>query len=127
MPRTVLIVDDEPSIVLSLEFLMEQAGYEVAVARDGEAALDTIRTLRPDLVLLDVMLPHRSGFEICQTVREDPDLTETKIVLLTAKGRDVDVEKGLGLGADDYVTKPFATRDLVSKVRMLLGAGEGDG
>lgn len=120
MPHKVLIVDDEPSIVLSLEFLMQQAGHEVTVARDGAAALDALRTAHPDLVLLDVMLPHRSGFEICQRVREDPALAGTKIILLTAKGRDVDVEKGLALGADAYVTKPFGTRELVEKVDALL-------
>jgi DNA-binding response OmpR family regulator len=120
MPHKVLIVDDEPSIVLSLEFLMQQAGHEVTVARDGETALDALRATHPDLVLLDVMLPHRSGFEICQTIREDSELADTKIILLTAKGRDVDVEKGLALGADAYVTKPFGTRELVEKVDALL-------
>jgi DNA-binding response OmpR family regulator len=120
MPHKVLIVDDEPSIVLSLEFLMQQAGHEVTVARDGAAALDALRATHPDLVLLDVMLPHRSGFEICQTIREDSELADTKIILLTAKGRDVDVEKGLALGADAYVTKPFGTRELVEKVDALL-------
>lgn len=122
MPHSVLIVDDEPSIVISLEFLMQQSGFDVHVARDGEAALEAITTTRPDLVLLDVMLPQRSGFEICQLVRENPDLRGVKIVLLTAKGRDVDVAKGLALGADDYITKPFSTKELVEKVRGILAA-----
>lgn len=126
MPHRVLIVDDDPSIVTSLEFLMAQAGFDVAVARDGEAALDAVRSHAPDLVLLDVMLPHRSGFEVCQLLREDPAHGDLKIVLLTAKGRDVDVAKGLALGADDYVTKPFATRDLVAKVRSMLGEASGE-
>ena len=120
MPQRVLIVDDEPSIVISIEFLMKQSGYDVAVARDGEAALQAIAAHPPDLILLDVMLPQRSGFEVCQIVREDPALRDVKIVLLTAKGRDVDVAKGMALGADDYVTKPFSTKDLVEKVRGML-------
>ncbi|MEM1043114.1 MAG: response regulator [Bacteroidota bacterium] len=120
MPHKVLIVDDEPSIVLSLEFLMKQAGHEVTIARDGEAALEAVHSVYPDLVLLDVMLPRRSGFEVCQTVREHAEFANTKIILLTAKGRDVDVTKGLALGADDYVTKPFGTRELVQKVEVLL-------
>ena len=120
MSQSVLIVDDEPSIVISLEFLMRQNGYQVSVARDGEAALQAVRAEHPDLVLLDVMLPHRTGFELCQLIREDANLAHTKIILLTAKGRDVDVAKGIALGADDYITKPFATRELVRKVEEVL-------
>ena len=122
MAHRVLIVDDEPSIVISLEFLMKQGGHDVSVARDGAAALDAIEAYRPDLVLLDVMLPHRSGFEICQIVRENPALAHTKILLLTAKGRDVDVEKGLALGADGYITKPFSTKALVQTVNEMLAS-----
>jgi DNA-binding response OmpR family regulator len=121
MARRVLIADDEPNIVLSLEFLMQQAGYEVQVARNGDEALDAVRTFEPDLLLLDVMMPRRSGYEVLQAIRADPAKRRVKVVLLTAKGRDVDVEKGLGLGADAYVTKPFATRELVAKVQALLG------
>ncbi|MEM1126634.1 MAG: response regulator [Bacteroidota bacterium] len=122
MSHRVLIVDDEPSIVISLEFLMKQAGHEVSVARNGQDGLEQISAFRPDLVLLDVMLPHRTGFEICQIVREDEALEHVKIVLLTAKGREVDVAKGLALGADAYVTKPFSTKELVHKVSTLLSA-----
>lgn len=119
----VLIADDEPNIVIPLEYLMKREGYEVLIARDGEQALETIRRERPDLVLLDVMMPARSGFEVCQTVRADETLAGVRIVLLTAKGRDADVAKGLALGADAYVTKPISTRDLARRVRELLEGG----
>lgn len=121
MPRRVLIADDEPNIVISLEFLMQQSGYEVRVARNGDEALAEVQAFAPDLVLLDVMMPQRNGYEVLQAIRGDPARRATKVLLLTAKGRDVDVEKGLGLGADGYVTKPFATRDLVARVKALLG------
>lgn len=120
MARRVLIADDEPNIVLSLEFLMEQSGYEVRVARNGEEALAAIETFQPDLVLLDVMMPRKSGYEVLQAIRTDPARRGTRVIMLTAKGRDVDVEKGLGLGADAYVTKPFATRELVARVKAML-------
>jgi two-component system, OmpR family, alkaline phosphatase synthesis response regulator PhoP len=121
MAKKVLIADDEANIVLSLEFLMKQAGYDVCSVSDGEEALNQLNTFRPDLVLLDVMLPLRDGFEVCQTIREDPALKAMKVVMLTAKGREVEVAKGLALGADLYMTKPFATRELLSNVRGLLG------
>lgn len=115
MPDKVLIVDDEPNIVISLEFLMQQAGYEIAIAKDGQQALEALDSFQPDLVLLDVMLPHKTGFEICQLIRESPAWRNIKIIMLTAKGRDVDITKGMELGADAYVTKPFATKELVEK------------
>jgi DNA-binding response OmpR family regulator len=118
----VLIVDDEPNIVLSLEFLMKQQGYETRVARDGDEALAEVERFRPDLVLLDVMLPRRDGFEVCQRLRAD-GWSDLRILILTAKGRDVEIEKGLALGADGYVTKPFSTAELVARVAdMLEGA-----
>jgi len=120
MAHKVLIADDEPNILLSLEFLMRREGHEVLLARDGDEALATIRRERPDLVLLDVMMPGRTGFDVCQAVRADEGLAGLKIVLLTAKGRDTDVAKGLALGATDYMTKPFSTRELAAKVRELL-------
>ena len=121
MAKKVLIADDETNIVISLEFLMQQSGYEVRVARNGDEALAAVEAFEPDLVLLDVMMPRRNGYEVLQAIRANPARRATRIVLLTAKGRDVDVEKGLGLGADAYVTKPFATRDLVARVKSLLG------
>ncbi|MEN8262172.1 MAG: response regulator [Nitrospirota bacterium] len=120
MSKKILLVDDEPSILLSLEFLMEQEGYDVHTATDGDEALQSVRETLPDLILLDIMMPKRDGFEVCQTIRANPEWKETKIILLTAKGREVDREKGLALGADDYITKPFATQELIKKVNMIL-------
>jgi DNA-binding response OmpR family regulator len=120
MNKRVLIVDDEPNIVASLEFLMEQAGYEVQVARDGPEALRRAEAFRPQLVLLDVMMPGMNGYEVCQRLRSDERLQPLRILMLSAKGRDVEVTKGLELGADAYMTKPFSTRDLVARVRELL-------
>ncbi|MCD6042653.1 MAG: response regulator receiver [Burkholderiales bacterium] len=120
MPHRILIADDEPNIVASLEFLMRKCDYEVRVARDGEEALQLAEAFRPDLVLLDVMMPRRSGFEVCRLLRENPALRPVRIVMLSARGRDVEVGKGLALGADAYVTKPFSTKELVAKVRELL-------
>ena len=121
MAKRVLIADDEPNIVMALEFLMEHGGYDVRTVRDGDEALTALEEFRPDLVLLDLMMPKRNGYDVCQWIRATPSLAGTKVLMLTAKGRDVDVEKGLGVGADAYVTKPFATKELVEKVRGLLG------
>jgi two-component system, OmpR family, alkaline phosphatase synthesis response regulator PhoP len=121
MAHRILIVDDEPNIVVPLEFLMKREGYEVAVAGDGQAALDALAERAADLVILDVMLPKLSGFEVCRRLRADPRWAGLKVLMLTAKGRDQEMEKGLGLGADAYVTKPFSTRELVARVRALLG------
>jgi two-component system alkaline phosphatase synthesis response regulator PhoP len=120
MKRKILIVDDEPNIVISLEFLMQQAGFDIAIARDGEQALTQMSAFNPDLVLLDVMLPLRDGFEVCQKIRENSAWNNVKVVMLSAKGREAEVSKGLALGADAYVTKPFSTRDLIARVRCLL-------
>jgi DNA-binding response OmpR family regulator len=120
MARRILIVDDEPSIVTLLEFLMRGSDYEVRVARNGEEALRRAESFRPDLVLLDVMMPQRSGFEVCQKIRENPALRNVKIVMLTAKGRDAEKGRGLALGANAYVTKPFSTKELMSTLRGLL-------
>jgi two-component system alkaline phosphatase synthesis response regulator PhoP len=122
MANKVLIADDEPNIVTSLEFLMKRNGYETLVARDGDEALAAVETFHPDLVLLDVMLPRRDGFEVCQRLRAD-GWTELKIVMLTAKGREAEIAKGMDVGADSYVTKPFSTRELVDHVARIL---EGD-
>jgi DNA-binding response OmpR family regulator len=121
MTARILIVDDEPSIVMPLEFLMRREGYDVATAADGETALRAVAEQAPDLVILDVMLPHMSGFDVCRALRADPRLRGLRILMLSAKGRESEVEKGLGLGADAYVTKPFSTRELVARIRQLLG------
>lgn len=122
MPARVLIVDDEPNIVTSLEYLMSRSGYEVVTAHDGEDALEVVESFVPDVVLLDVMMPRRSGYEVLQQIRERPEWRHIKIVMLTARGRDAAVSKGLALGADAYVTKPFSSRDLMAKVGELIGA-----
>ncbi|SIT69512.1 response regulator receiver protein [Ectothiorhodosinus mongolicus] len=119
--RSILVVDDEPNIVLSLEFLFREAGYDVRVARDGEAALEAVKSDPPDLILLDVMMPKRDGYDVCQTIRENPAWNDISIIMLTAKGRQIEKEKGLAMGADDYVTKPFSTREIVEKVKALIG------
>jgi DNA-binding response OmpR family regulator len=121
MTAKILVADDEPNIVISLEFLLKREGYTVVIARDGQEAIEAIERERPDLVLLDVMMPKKTGFEVCQEVRTNDALQATRILMLTAKGRDTDVAKGLALGADAYMTKPFATRDLVQKVAEMLG------
>ena len=121
MSKRILIVDDEPNIVVSLEFLMKREGFEVAVAADGEAALRSVEEKKPDLVLLDIMLPKKNGFEVCQTIRAKPEWQSIKVVMLTAKGRDTEVAKGTALGADAYMTKPFSTKDLIAQVRQILG------
>lgn len=120
MSKSVLIADDESNIVISLEFLLEQAGYRIRVAHDGQEALEAIQRQPPDLVLLDVMMPHLSGYDLCQKIRENPAWQHMRIVMLTAKGREVEVSKGLALGADAYITKPFSTQELLAQVRDLL-------
>lgn len=121
MKKRVLIVDDEPSIVISLEYLLQREGYDTAIAPDGEEALAAMAERPPDLVVLDVMLPKLNGFEVCERIRAEPSWSGTKILMLTARGRDTEVTRGLRLGADAYVTKPFSTRDLMAEVNRLLG------
>ncbi len=123
--KKILIADDEPNILISLEFLMKREGYTVVLARDGQEALSVIAGERPDLVLLDVMMPIKTGFDVCHEVRANDALKDTLIVMLTAKGRDTDVAKGLALGANAYMTKPFSTKELVQKVQELLAAAPG--
>ncbi len=122
MASRILIIDDEPNIVLSLQFLMKREGFEVAVAGDGEAALRAMAERRPDLVILDVMMPRLNGFEVCQRIRAEPAFRSVAVLMLTARGRETEMKRGLELGADAYVTKPFSTRDLVAEVRRLLEA-----
>lgn len=126
MKKKVLIVDDEPNIIVPLQFLMEQNGYDVIVAATGEEAMEAIAANRPDLILLDIMLPGIDGYQVCQTIRANADWQEIKIVFISAMGRDVDVAKGLALAADAYITKPFAIADVVAKVNQLLNAEDGD-
>jgi len=120
MVQSVLVVDDEPSILLALEFMMRGAGFDVRTAADGEEALRAIAERKPDLLLLDVMMPPPDGFGVCRRVRAEPRWRDIKIIMLTARGRDAERERGLAMGADDYVTKPFSTRELMAKVRGML-------
>jgi DNA-binding response OmpR family regulator len=121
MAERILIVDDEPNIVISLEYLMQREGFETTVAGDGEAALEALARAAPDLVILDVMLPGMNGFDVCERIRADPRWSEIRILMLTAKGRETEIARGVRVGADAYVTKPFSTKDLVAQVRRLLG------
>ena len=123
--KTILIADDEPNIVISLEYLLQREGYRVLVARDGQEALDTLRAAPPDLVLLDVMLPGVSGFDVCQKIRENPAWNGIRVLMLTAKGRDVEMSKGMALGADAYITKPFSTKELLAQIRRQPEAPQG--
>ena len=122
MSKKILIVDDEPNIVTALEYLLQRSGYEVLLARDGDAALKQVEEHVPDLVLLDVMLSLKSGYEVCQRMRERADWQHIKIIMLSAKGREAEVNKGLSIGADLYVTKPFSNKELVAKIDELLAA-----
>jgi DNA-binding response OmpR family regulator len=119
----VLIADDEPNIVTALEFLLKRSGYDVRSAANGDAALALVESYRPDVVLLDVMMPVRSGYEVCQRMRERPEWRDIRIVMLTAKGREAEMSKGLSLGADLYITKPFSTQELIEKVNGLFDRG----
>jgi DNA-binding response OmpR family regulator len=121
LSNKILIVDDEPGIVLALQFLMEQQGFNVMTAQSGEFALELILQYNPDLVLLDIMLPGIDGWEVCEIIRLNPDYRNIKVIFLTAKRSEVDIAKGLALGGDAYITKPFSNDELVAKVKEVLG------
>jgi DNA-binding response OmpR family regulator len=125
MTGSVLIVDDEPNIVHSLQFLMTDAGFDVRIAKDGDTALAAIAQRVPDVVLLDVMLPGSDGYEVCRTIRMNPAWRGVRIIMLTARGRDSERARGIELGADAYITKPFSTRELVEQVKRFLGSSAG--
>ena len=120
MGQSILIVDDESYIVTSLSYVMKNAGFAVDSAADGEEALEKIKANAPDLVILDIMMPKLDGFEVCKAIRANPDWNSVRIIMLTAKGRDSEREKGLQLGADDYLTKPFSTRDILQRAKDVL-------
>jgi DNA-binding response OmpR family regulator len=120
MTKEILIVDDEPGVVVAIQFLMEQQGYNVLAANSGEDALEVIYKYNPDLAILDIMLPGISGWEVCEIVRLNPDYRNLKIVFLTARGDEAEIARGLTLGADAYITKPFSNDQLIAKVNTLL-------
>ena len=127
MTKKILIVDDEPNIVAALEFLLQRSGYEVLLARDGEMALKQVDAHLPDVVLLDVMMPLKSGYEVCQRIRTRAEWRHIKIIMLSAKGREAEVNKGLSLGANLYVTKPWSNKDLIAKIEQLLESAPNPG
>lgn len=118
--KVILAVDDEPNILMSIEFILDMEGYEVHTARDGEEALEVAERVRPDLILLDVNMPRKDGYEVCRIIREREDMTGTKVIMLTAKGQTLEKKKGLEVGADEYVTKPFSAEDLLEKIRTMI-------
>ncbi|MBF0287260.1 MAG: response regulator [SAR324 cluster bacterium] len=118
--KKIVIVEDDPMIMLSLQFLMKQQGHQSHLAKSGEEALELIKAIHPDLILMDVMLPNRTGVEICAILRDKAEFQHTKIILLTAKDRDTDIQKGMDAGANAYVTKPFSTIELTNTVQKLL-------
>jgi DNA-binding response OmpR family regulator len=119
----IVVADDEENILVALEFLLVQAGFDVLLARNGDEALDLVMRHHPDLLLLDVMMPRRSGYEVCQEIRARQDLANTRIVMLTARGREAEAAKGIALGADEYVIKPFSSRELIARLRAALNPG----
>ena len=118
--KKILIVDDEPNIVMTLEYTFKKSNYEVFIARDGQEALDILKTNYPDIIILDIMMPMVDGFATLEQIRKDPNLTHTKVMFLSAKNKESDIEKGLALGADAYLTKPFSIKKVVEKVEELL-------
>ena len=119
--KRILVVDDEPYVIRSLTFVLKKEGYDVSSVTNGEEALAKVRELKPDLMFLDVMMPKKNGYEVCQEIKNDPELSDIYIIMLTAKGQEADREKGLGLGANEFMTKPFSPARVVEKVRGLLG------
>lgn len=124
MSQKILIVEDEPNIVVPLQFLLEQNGYQISVADNGEDALDIVSEVEPDLILLDIMLPGIDGYEVCENIRQNEDTKHTKIIFLSALGREIDIVKGMALDADAYIVKPFSILEIIDKVKELLEADE---
>jgi len=118
--KRILAVDDEPNILMSIEFILEMEGYEVHTARDGDEALEVAGRVQPDLILLDINMPRKDGYEVCRIIREREDMAGIKVIMLTAKGQALEKKKGLEVGADEYVTKPFGAEDLLEKIRALI-------
>ena len=121
MPKKIMVVDDEPYIARVIKFKLEQEGYAVISANDGITGLERIRQERPELVLLDVMMPGLTGYEVCQQIKADAELAGIPVVFLTAKGQERDREQGLSMGASDYITKPFSPNRLLELVKSMIG------
>ena len=118
--KKILIVDDEPNIVMTLEYTFKKSNYEVFIARDGQEALDILKNNFPDVIILDIMMPMVDGFATLEQIRKDANLQHTKVMFLSAKNKESDIEKGIALGADAYMTKPFSIKKVVEKVEELL-------
>lgn len=118
--KKILAVDDEPNILMSIEFILEMEGYEVHTARDGDEALEVAERVRPDVILLDINMPRKDGYEVCRILRERKDMAGTKVIMLTAKGQTLEKKKGLEVGADEYVTKPFSADELLHTIRTCI-------
>ena len=116
----ILVVDDEPNIVRSLAFVFNKEGYDVSTAEDGEKAMTMIRASKPDILILDVMMPHMNGYDVCQEVKSDPSLEDIHVLMLTAKGQKGDMEAALAKGADEYISKPFSPIQVLDRVKELL-------
>ena len=116
----ILVVDDDPYILMSLEFLMRKSGFEVMIARNGTETLELLEQNTPDVVLLDIMMPDVDGYAICKLIKKSPKHKNCKVIFLSAKSKDADIQKGLDLGAEMYITKPFSNKDLVNKITALL-------
>ena len=119
--KKILIVDDEPNIARQLTFVLEKEGFDVSVATNGEEAMEHVRRSKPSLMFLDVMMPKKNGYEVCEELKANPDFKDIHVIMLTAKGQDTDREKGLSLGADEFITKPFSPMHIVGRVKELLG------
>lgn len=119
--KKILVVDDEPNVIKSLTFVLSKEGYDVSSAVNGEDAMAKIRQSKPNLMFLDVMMPKKNGYEVCQDVKSDSSLSDIHIIMLTAKGQEADREKGLNAGADEFMTKPFSPIMVIGKVKELLG------
>jgi DNA-binding response OmpR family regulator len=120
MSGPILVIDDEPYILRSLSYLLQREGYSVETATNGEEGLQRVRGLRPPLVFLDIMMPHMNGYEVCEQIKQDPSLEATYVIMLSAKGQQIDRERGLLGGADEYMTKPFSPREIAERVRTIL-------
>ncbi len=118
--KMIMIVDDDPNIIRSLTFVLNKEGYNIVTANDGEEAMEKIRVSKPNLMLLDVMMPRKNGYEVCQEVKCNPDLSDIYIIILSAKGQETDREHGLSLGANEFITKPFSPMKIAERVKQLL-------
>jgi len=118
--QKIMVVDDEPHLVRSLTFILEKAGYNVSSASNGEEALSKIQQSKPDLVFLDVMMPKKNGYAVCEEIKKSPELKDIYVIILTAKGQETDRSQGLKAGADEFITKPFSPLEIVARVKKIL-------